>query len=89
MREMRAISFVSRLIDEQKINDGSLRKILIHSIFADDITSRLGVASKHNANWRFLTRLRDVGCASAEAWLTANYDHLGRQSTVDLAAVFL
>jgi NTE family protein len=89
MREMRAISFVSRLIDEQKINDGSLRKILIHSIFADDITSRLGVASKHNANWRFLTRLRDGGCALAEAWLAANYDHLGRQSTVDLPAVFL
>jgi NTE family protein len=89
MREMRAISFVSRLIDEQKINDGSLRKILIHSIFADDVTSRLGVASKYNASWRFLTRLRDVGRASAEAWLAANYDHLGHQSTVDLPAVFL
>ena len=89
MREMRAISFVSRLIDEQKINDGSLRKILIHSIFADDVMSRLGVASKYNASWRFLTRLRDLGRASAEAWLAANYDHLGHQSTVDLPAVFL
>jgi NTE family protein len=84
MREMRAISFVTRLIEEGKVNGNSLRHILIHSISAEEEMTRLGVASKLNADWEFLTHLRDIGRARADAWVAANFDRLGEESTVDI-----
>jgi NTE family protein len=41
-----------------------------------------------NVEWAFLTRLRDIGRDTAAAWLDANYDRIGKESTVDLRAMF-
>ena len=84
MREMRAVSFVTDLIDAGKINDGALGRMLIHSIAADDSFAKLGAASKLNADRRFLGRLREVGRRHADDWLAANFDLLGARSTIDL-----
>src|ERR1700686_4688984 len=69
MREMRAISFVTKLIDDGKVNDDGLRRLLIHSISADDVMAKLGVSSKLNADWDFLLHLRDAGRSYTEAWI--------------------
>jgi hypothetical protein len=37
MREMRAIAFVTKLIDDGKISDNSLKRMLIHGIEAADV----------------------------------------------------
>ena len=66
-----------------------LKRMLIHAISADDVMMKLGVASKLNADWGFLADLRDAGRERAEAWLTANYDRIGKQSTVDIHAAYL
>jgi NTE family protein len=87
MREMRAIEFVTRLIDGQQLQ--GFKKMLIHSISADDVMTELGVASKLNAEWGFLTHLRDTGRRYAEAWLDSTFDHLGNRSTVDIGDKFL
>ena len=42
-----------------------MKRMLIHSIAADDFMQGLGVNSKLNADWEFLTHLRDVGRAEA------------------------
>ncbi len=89
MREMRAIAFVTSLIDEHDELAARLKKMLVHAISADDVMVRLGVASKFNADWTFLCHLRDAGRDYAAAWLDENYVHLGEQSTVDIAATFL
>lgn len=89
MREMRAISFVTRLIEEGKVNGDSLQHILIHGISAEEEMTRLGVASKLNADWEFLTHLRDIGRERADAWIAANFDRLGKQSTVDIREQYL
>ncbi|MFO0996749.1 MAG: patatin-like phospholipase family protein [Alphaproteobacteria bacterium] len=89
MREMRAIAFVTKLIDDGKITDGSLRRMLIHSIEAEDFMRDLGVSSKMNADWEFLTHLRDVGRESAAAWLDRNFDRLNRESTVEVREMYL
>ena len=89
MRELRAIQFVTDLIDDGHIKDGHLKKMLIHSIEAQDVMSGLGVSSKLNPDWDFLTYLRDVGRERTQAWLDANYDSIGNQSTVDIRARFL
>jgi NTE family protein len=49
----------------------------------------LGVSSKLNADWEFLTRLRDVGRERADQWLAANFDQLGVSSTVDIEDRYL
>jgi NTE family protein len=84
MREMRAVSFVTDLIDAGKINDGALGRMLIHSIAADDAFAKLGAASKLNSDRNFLGRLRAAGRRQADDWLAANFDLLGAKSTVDM-----
>ena len=83
MREMRAIAFVTRLIDSGKLVDADVKKMLIHSIAADDVMQRLNATSKLNADWEFLTHLRDLGRERAAAWMEESYERLNHQTTVD------
>src|SRR5579859_2936705 len=53
MREMRAVSFVTKLITQKRVIDGSLKHMLIHSIADDEFMSALSSASKYNADWTF------------------------------------
>jgi NTE family protein len=88
MREMRAISFVTRLIDEHMINGNHLKRLYIHSISADEVMSELGVSSKLNADWNFLMHLQAAGRQYADAWIEENFDRLGIASTVDICAQY-
>src|SRR5262245_13558160 len=83
MREMRAIAFVTKLIDEGSVKEGSMKRMLIHSIAAEEFMQRLGVNSKLNADWEFITHLRDVGRTNATAWLASHFDHLAARSSTD------
>ena len=89
MREMRAIAFVTRLIEAGSVADPSLKRMYIHAIAADEVMQKLSVMSKLNADWEFLTHLRDDGRTFAKQWLDANFDRLGRESTVDVATRYL
>lgn len=89
MREMRAIDFVTQLIDKGSIQGMALKRMLIHAISADDIMLGLGVASKLNADWEFLTDLRDAGRERAARWLVENHRHIGKRSTVDIHNTYL
>ena len=92
LRELRAIAFVTKLIEQGWLKDEyreKLKRVLIHSILADEALSDLSVASKLNADWTFLCDLRERGRAAAARWLEANFDHLGHHSTVDLQSEFL
>jgi NTE family protein len=44
----------------------------------------LGSSSKLNAEWAFLTLLRDEGRRAADAFLAAHGGDLGRRSTLDI-----
>lgn len=89
MREMRAIAFVTRLIDDGTVKDGRLKHMLIHSIEADEYMAGLGYSSKLNPNWDFLTHLRDIGRERARVWIAANIDKVGVQSSIDIREAFL
>ncbi|WP_284260278.1 patatin-like phospholipase family protein [Bradyrhizobium iriomotense] len=88
MREMRAIAFANRLVNRGALGD-EIKTMLIHAIEAELFMKDLGVASKYNADWSFLTHLRDVGRSCAEKWLAANFCHLGARSTIDIHARYL
>jgi NTE family protein len=90
MREMRTIAFVTRLLDQHRLlGKTRYRRINFHMIEAEREMARFGVTSKFNADWEFLTRLFDLGRATAEDWLERHYDALGVDSTIDLERLFL
>jgi NTE family protein len=89
MREMRAVAFVTRLLDDKKLADTEVKRMLIHAIAADDVMQKLGAASKLNAEWEFLTHLREIGRERAGAFLVAHYDALNVESTVDIRDTYL
>ena len=88
MREMRAISFVTahRRASGRR---GRLKRLLIHSISADAVMTKLGVSTKLNADWDFLTHLHAAGRRYAHAWIEECFDRLGAESTVDIRAQYL
>jgi NTE family protein len=90
MREMRAVSFVTKLITQNRIVDGELKQVLIHSIADDEFMGALGPKSKFNAaDWDFLIFLRDQGRKCAGDWLAKNFVKLGVESSVDIDKMYL
>jgi NTE family protein len=89
MREMRAIAFVTNLIQHGKVAPGEMKEMHVHSIRSDETMTELGVSSKLNADWDFLCFLRDRGREEADAWLAGNYDDVGTRSSVDIRDEFL
>jgi len=89
LREMRAIEFITRLIDSEVLDAKEYKRIYVHSIRDDAQMTQLGVATKLNPDWEFLCRLRDAGRRRASEWLDEHYDSVGRTSTLDLQDVFL
>ena len=92
LREMRAVEFASRMVEEGWLKDeykGRIRRMLMHSVRCDATTAELSVSSKLSPDWKFLTGLRDRGRAIAARWLENHFDDVGRRSTVDLRREFL
>lgn len=92
IKEMRAIAFVKKLIQTDMLKDEykhRFKDILVHSIRADKDMAELGVSSKFDSSWTFLTDLRDLGRKTMAAWLKKNFDKIGKEATVDLHGEFL
>lgn len=88
MREIRAMSFVSKL-KEQGVLGKNYKDMHIHMIDAQDILNGLGRMSKMNADWEFLSYLYETGVQAAQDWLDAHYDTIGKRSSIDVQDVFL
>jgi len=82
LRELRAMELINRLIAEGRLSpeECGLKPIRLHRIEALDEMAHLGVSSKLNGDWRFLTRLRDLGRDAAGRWLAEGAEKLGRES---------
>ena len=87
LREMRAIAFVTNLIDDKSV--ANHKRMLIHAIDADDVMRGLKVNSKLNTDWKFLTYLHGIGRDRADLWLRSHLDMLGVESTVDIRTKYL
>lgn len=83
LRELRAIDFVTRLIEEGKLSRQDYMRVFMHRISADELKP-MQASSKLNAEWVFLTNLRDLGRRTAGEWLDRHYDDIGKRSTLDL-----
>lgn len=88
MREMRAVAFVTRLLDENQLDSTKYSRMFIHWLGNDAAMAALGVATKIETDWSFLRGLFEEGRRTAAEWLDANVESIGHRSTVDLAAMF-
>lgn len=89
MREMRAIHFVSDLIDKGELDGSKYSRILMHTIDAELELGHLSASSKLNADMEFITHLFHLGRRKAETFLDAHFDDIGVRGTTDIEAKFM
>lgn len=87
--ELRAINFVKRLLDEQKLDPGRYKNLNLHLVADDEGLGPYNASSKFNSDWTFLQQLHDMGYAAAEKWLTAHKADVGVRSSLDIEGMFL
>lgn len=82
LRELRAVDFVTRLIDEGKLSSDEYKRVLLHRIDGEGALDDHASSSRLSPDWDFFLELRDTGRIAARNWLTRCYDDLGRRSTL-------
>lgn len=86
MREMRAIAFVTKIIQQDWLKPeyaARLKKLNMHCLRADHALQQFPLASVLIPDWDFLLNLRDLGREAAEVWLKDNYSAIGERSTIN------
>lgn len=84
LREMRAIDFVTRLLDQGKLSPTEYKRLRMHRIAMSEALSDIDASSKLDAQWSFFVMLRDAGRKAARQWLKQHYADVGERSTIDL-----
>jgi NTE family protein len=87
LAEMRAIRFVARLVEENKVDRKDYKELRMHLVYSDDILEPLNASSKMNTSAEFFSYLHDAGYAAAEQWLASNREFLGKKATFDMDSV--
>ncbi len=88
LRELRAISFVQRLIADGSIAKGAMKQVNVHMIADDALMNALSVATKTVAIPSVLDALKAAGQEAAESFLAAHRGDIGVRSSVNLQAMF-
>jgi NTE family protein len=82
-KELRMIALLRQVADPGTGEGARWAQMRTHRI-KSDLLAEFGASSKFNAEWEFVTLLRDEGRRAASEFLEANADHLGKRSTADL-----
>ncbi|WP_146345417.1 patatin-like phospholipase family protein [Phaeobacter marinintestinus] len=88
LRELRAVAFVQRLLDDGTLRPGRMSRVLVHMIADDPLMNDLSIATKMVPAPMVLARLKKAGRAAADTFLADHKADLGTRSSVDLAAMF-
>src|SRR5262245_34684913 len=87
--EMRAIDFVSRLIDENRLDEKKYKRINMHMIPAPSLEYHLNASSKLNTDMAFIEFLHNKGWAAADAWIKEHNDAIRYSVIIDIAETCL
>jgi NTE family protein len=88
LKELRSLAFLREIIQYENLERERFRDLHIHAIYDEKTMLGLGVSSKLNAEWAFLTHLRECGRKAAQDWLSQHYEDLGIRNTLDLSWIF-
>jgi NTE family protein len=84
LRELRAVAFVQRLIEEGKLSPDEYKNVHMHRIDGSGVLDDYEASSKQRAEWDLFVQLRDAGRETAQTWLAAHYGAIGMRGTLDL-----
>ncbi|GHG94690.1 patatin-like phospholipase family protein [Pseudodonghicola xiamenensis] len=88
LRELRAVNFVQRLLDEGAVSEQRMKRSYIHMIANDELMNALSVATKVVPTPYILQELKEAGRQSADDFLAAHKQDLGKRNSVDLQKMF-
>ncbi len=88
LRELRAIEFVQRLLDDGTIPKGAMKRVNIHMIADDALMGQLSVATKMTPNPAVIASLKEAGYNAADTFLADHAKDIGKRSSVDLPEMF-
>jgi NTE family protein len=86
LKELRMIAVLRKVACSEDTEGKLWSEMRIHRI-ASATVDALGSSSKMNAEWAFLTMLRDEGRKSAESFLAAHRGDMGVRSSFDIDAL--
>lgn len=88
MREMRAIAFVNRILDNDWLKDEQkhqIKRVYMHAIRMDKLLQSATFADTLNASWSGISHLFNQGRQHASVWLDENFLHIGKKTTIDMS----
>ena len=83
MKELRMIALLRQVADPGHGEGARWAGMRMHRIMSDALAN-FGASSKLNAEWAFVSLLKEEGRKSANAFLTAHADDIGKHSTADI-----
>jgi NTE family protein len=86
MKELRMMALLRQVADPGTGEGARWARMRTHRIMTD-VLAQYGASSKLNAEWDFVSMLRDEGRRAASAFLAAHSDDIGQRSTTDLDAL--
>ncbi len=89
LHELRAIAFVQRLLDDQRVDPRHYKRINLHMIEAEEKLRTLGAATKSDTSPAFIEQLFAIGRTAALDWLDRSIHYVGHASGVRIAERFL
>ena len=90
--ELRAISFVQKLLDGHMLASdaqGKYRRVFLHIIRGGAAICDFPLESKYDTDMKFLSELRGRGVRLATRWLDECVKHVGKESGFDIRSEFL
>lgn len=87
--ELRAISFVSRLLKQQRLDAGRYKDLRLHMVADENGLGAFSASTKLNTEPSFIEQLFQLGHAAADGWLACHGNDVGVKSTLDIEQVFL
>lgn len=84
LREMRAIYFITNLIDKGFLKENTLKRMNMHLIHNENAFKDLNLSSALNTDWNFLEQLFEAGRQTAITWIHDNFDNIGKTKNQDL-----
>ncbi|MDO5625787.1 MAG: patatin-like phospholipase family protein [Pseudomonadota bacterium] len=85
LAEMRAIAFVRRLLEDNKLDAQRYKRVLLHRVDGGSALSHFGASSKQRATSSFVNELFTLGRQAGAAWLRRHCADVGVRDSVAIA----
>ena len=86
LKELKMLALLRRAADPGGGEGANWARMRMH-VVQNSVVVGLGASSKLNAEWPFLTMLRDEGRVAADRFLAQHGDAIGKRSTLDFDAL--